>query len=373
MSSEKKELENLSQEDKQTLLNAGVDLNANLPTFALVNDKVVQSEAASVSQKGLELLSLHKAREKFPWVKEMEWKLVDPDKDQYTRQAFSEDADGYFMYLPPGAKLQNPVQACFFIKLSGYTQVVHNLIVVDEGAELHVTNGCAVAAYLDNGAHLGITEIYVRKGGYLTYTMIHQWAKDVEVRPRTGVRVESQGTYISNYISLREAKHVQTSPVVELVGQGARTYLSSVIYAPEGSFYDVGGSVVLSGDGSSAEIVSRAVSKGGISVAPSLIEARAQDVRGHITCDGLMLSDQGEIRAVPSLITHVHDAALTHEAAVGRISDEELFYLTTRGLSEEEATSLIVKGFLSLKIPGIPDVVQQSVDQTVAMLGQGAL
>jgi len=170
---------NLSKEDKRQVLHAGVDLDADSPTFALINDKV--TEIKNTTQEGLVLLTLHKAREKYDWVHELEWKLVPKDKDEITKEAYENDADGYFIYVPKGVKLEMPVQACFFIKLGGFRQSVHNLIVVDEGASLHVTNGCAVASYLDNGAHLGITEIYVRKGGYLTYTMIHNWAEGIEV------------------------------------------------------------------------------------------------------------------------------------------------------------------------------------------------
>ena len=359
-----------SGRDRDTLLDVGVDLSAERPTFALVNDRVVVSEARGITQKGLRLLSLHRAREEFGQVADLSWKLVSPDRDEFTRRAHEADADGYFIHVPAGTRLELPVQACFFIKLSGYTQTVHNLILLDQGAELHITNGCAIASYLDNGSHLGITEIYVGKGASLTYTMIHHWAEDVEVRPRTGARVEEGGTYISNYISLRRARHVQTSPVVELVGPGARTHLSSVIYAHAGSTYDVGGTVRLLARGTSAEISSRSVSDGGVSVAPSMLEANAPGVRGHVSCDGLMLSDGGEIKALPSLVSHVQDASLTHEAAVGRISDEEMFYLTARGLSPEQATSLIVRGFLSVRVPGIPPAVQANIDRTMELIGE---
>ena len=357
---------NLSKEDKRQILNAGVDLDADSPTFALINGRV--TEIKSTTQEGLVLLTLHKAREKYEWVRELEWKLVPKDKDEITKEAYKNDANGYFIYVSKGIKLEIPVQACFFIKLGGFKQSVHNLIVVDEGALLHVTNGCAVASYLDNGAHLGITEIYVRKGGYLTYTMIHNWAEGIEVRPRTGVKVEENGIFISNYISLRKAHLVQTSPVAYLDGKGAKVQFNSVVYAPKGAYYDVGAEVKLRAPETAAEIQSRSVSEGGIVVARGMLEALSPGVKGHLSCDGLMLKEHGKIRAVPELISHVQDASLTHEAAVGRISDEELFYLMTRGLSPNEATSLIVKGFLSIKIPSIPDTIQKSIDQTVQLL-----
>ena len=359
----------LKPEDKKRLLEAGVDLEAGFATFMMLNEEptVLGGDGRFV------LTSLHKARQEHPWVRELEWTLVSPDKDQYTREAYEHDADGYFLYVPKGVKVETPIQACFFIKLGGYRQHTHNVIVVDEGAEAHITNGCAIAAYLDNGAHLGMTEIFVRRGGLLTYTMIHAWAPEVEVRPRTGVRVEAGGKYVSTYVSLKEASLVQTSPVVDLVGEGAVAELNSVIYAPKGSNYDVGGVVHLKAPGTRAEILSRSVSNGGIVRSPVVIEAHAPQTKGHIACDGLMLSEEGGIITVPGLTTYVQDTQLSHEAAVGRISDEELFYLMARGLSEEEATALIVKGFVSIKVPGLPEVVQKSIDQTVAMLAQGGL
>ncbi len=358
----------LRPEDKKRLLEAGVDLDAGYATFMMLNQEV-----KVLGGGDFVLTSLHRARKEYPWLKDLEWTLVPPDKDQFTREAYEADADGYFLYVPKGVKVPTPVQACFFIKLGGYRQRTHNVIVVEEGAEAHITNGCAVAAYLDNGAHLGITEIFVGKDALLTYTMIHAWAPEVEVRPRTGVRVDAGGKYVSTYVSLKEAQLVQSAPRVELVGEGAVAELNSVIYAPEGSKYDVGGVVLLKAPETRAEILSRSVSAGGVIRSPVAIEAHAPGTRGHITCDGLMLTEKGGIITVPGLTAYVQDTQLSHEAAVGRISDEELFYLMARGLSEEEATSLIVKGFVSLRVPGLPKVVQASIDQTVAMLAAGGL
>lgn len=361
-----KEDEKLDERAREDLLKAGVDIKKGYPTFAFVNSSPV--EVISSKIEGVYLLSQKKAREKFPFLKELLWSLIDPNEDNITKEAWENDSDGYFLYIEPGVKLSMPIQTCFYIKLSGYRQTVHNVIYISRNAKVHVTNGCAVASYLSNGEHLGITEIYIEDGGYLSYTMVHHWAPEVEVRPRTAVRVKKRGIFVSNYISLKEAKLVQMSPTAYLEGEFSRAVFNSVVYAPSGSTYDLGTNVIFKAQGTRAEVTSRSVSNGGKVIARGLLLAESPGVRGHLACDGLMLRDDGEIKAIPELVSRVKDAQLTHEAAVGRISDEELFYLTSRGLTEDEAISLIVKGFLSIKIPGLPPIVEDSINKTIELL-----
>ncbi len=190
------------------------------------------------------------------------------------------------------------------------------------------------------GLHAGVSEFYVRKGGRLTYTMIHERAETTHVRPRTAVVVEEGGEYISHYINLTPTASLQTDPKVYLVGEGARAHLSSVIVSKSSSLMDVGGTVHLRAPETSAEIVSKAITKDRARVITrSLISAEAPRTRGHIEYDGLLLSGESRILTTPSLDAWVDDVQLSHEAAVGRLGEDQIYYLMTKGFTEEEATT----------------------------------
>ncbi|RKX59989.1 MAG: SufD family Fe-S cluster assembly protein, partial [Thermodesulfobacteriota bacterium] len=145
----------------------------------------------------------------------------------------------------------------------------------------------------------------------------------------------------------------------------------SIIANHPGSYVDIGGEVFLEAENTSAEIISRTVVYGGENIARGKIIAKAPKVKGHLECQGLMLSDKGNMRAIPELNSYFSDVELTHEAAVGKIAKEEVEYLMARGLSEDEAVSLIVKGFLTIKIEGIPPALQEKIDKTLEIAKSG--
>jgi Fe-S cluster assembly scaffold protein SufB len=159
--------------------------------------------------------------------------------------------------------------------------------------------------------------------------------------------------------------NIQTSPTCRLVGEGARASFVSIIANHPGSKIDIGGEVWLEAENTSTEIISRNVVYGGENIARGKIVAKSPKVKGHLECQGLMLSDNGIMRAIPELDSHFYDVELTHEAAVGKIARDEVEYLMARGLSEDEATSLIVKGFLTVKVEGIPPSLQAQIDKVL--------
>ena len=177
--------------------------------------------------------------------------------------------------------------------------------------------------------------------------------------------VEEGGTFVSTYVSLSPVKDLRTSPVCRLVGKGARASFVSIVVNHPGSYVDIGGEVLLEAEDTRTEIVSRTVVYGGKNIAKGKIVAKAPKVKGHLECQGLMLTDDGVMRAIPELESYYSDVELTHEAAVGKIAREEVEYLMARGLSEDEATSLIVKGFLTVKIEGISPELQKQIDKAL--------
>lgn len=354
----------LSKSDIRKLQKVGYDSSETVPRAGafLTRDHEVVSWERRVN--GLEILPLEAALQKHPWVEHLVFALVSKEKDDYTKEVAQHPLVGYFIRALPGAKITKPVQSCFFIKTARFSQMVHNIIIAEPESELHIITGCTTASYVKQGSHLGVTEFYVRENARLSYTMIHDWAPQVRVFPRSAGLVEAGGTFISNYIALTAAELVQAYPVAT-VKRGGIVRFNSIIYAPQGSYFDLGAAAKLVEPEAKAEIISRAVSDGGEIIARGYLEGGAAKTKGHMECSGLLLRDEGLIHAVPELKGIFPETDLSHEAAVGKIADEEIHYLMTRGLDEETATSLIVRGFLDVRLKGLPSELQQAIDTMI--------
>jgi hypothetical protein len=358
------DLRQLDSEDRAELLMAGVDVEEEQRsgTYLQIDHSSVH---CSSRRQGVEVLSIQKALEKYDGLPEYYWQAVDKDKDEFTRAAAEKLHGGYFIRTEKGAKIEEPVQSCLFIKGQDVAQSVHNIIVVEEDSEVHIITGCATSHKVRSALHLGISEFFIKKGGKLTFTMIHNWGDEVTVRPRTVGIVEEGGVFVSNYILLKPVKSVQSFPAIFLNGRGAVARFNSILVAPQGSHINSGNKIVLNAPETRGEIISRAITTGGTIIAPGVIEGNAVPVRGHLECKGLILND-GVIHAIPELKGTKSGVELSHEAAVGKIAQEEIEYLMARGLDEDEATSTIVRGFLNVDIMGLPKELKESIDKTIA-------
>jgi len=364
------DLETLDEESKKTLLHVGVVANeeGRSGSFLIMDNTVSHS---SLKNKDVELMSTHKALEKYEWLKDYSWKLVQVDADKYTAKTYLEDADGYFIRMPAGKRSSLPVQTCLMLDSKKVSQTVHNIIIVEEGASLDIITGCTSRKGVEEGLHMGISEMYVKKGATLNFTMIHNWAEQIGVRPRTVIHVEEGGTYVSNYICLKPVRSVQTYPTVRLEGKGAITRLNTIAIAHPGSELDLGSRAIFNAPGTKAELISRTITIGGRIVARGEMIANAKGSKGHLECKGLVLTDKGSQLAIPILEANVDDVELTHEAAVGKIAKDQVEYLMARGLSEEEAVGMIVRGFLDVGIRGIPDELKKEIEETITQTAFG--
>ena len=358
------DLRQLDPEDRTELLMAGVDVEEEQRsgTFLQIDHSNVH---CSSRHQGVEVLSIKNALEKYNGLPEYYWQAMDKDKDEFTRAAAEKLHGGYFIRTAKGAKIEEPVQSCLFIKGQNVAQSVHNIVVVEEDSEVHIITGCATSHKVSSALHLGISEFYIKKGGKLTFTMVHNWGEEVSVRPRTVGIVEERGVFVSNYILLKPVKSVQSFPTIFLNGPGAVARFNSILVAPRGSYINSGNKIVLNAPETRGEIISRAITTGGTIIAPGVIEGNAVPARGHLECKGLILND-GVIHAIPELKGTKSGVELSHEAAVGKIAQEEIEYLMARGLDEDEATSTIVRGFLNVDIMGLPGELKESIDQTIA-------
>ena len=350
---------------KEQMLGAGVildDTSQRSGTYIQMDNTPVHS---SVRQEGVEVMAVSQALEKYHWLEEYWWQAVAVDTDKYTANIELSQNDGYFIRALPGYKTILPVQACLYLAKARLAQNVHNIIIAEEDSELHIIAGCTTASREDPGLHMGVSEFYIKRGAKVTFTMIHSWNPEVAVRPRTAAIVEENGLFLSNYVLMKPVRSLQMYPVARCVGENAVARYNSILVATEGSSLDVGSRVLLNAKGARTEIVSRVITTGGNIVARGYIEGNAPDVKGHLECRGLILQGEGVIHAIPELKGNLTGIDLSHEAAVGKIAEEEVEYLMARGLTRNEATATIVRGFLRVDIEGLPPLLSDELQQVV--------
>lgn len=358
-----KDIGELSEEEIKNILMAGIDPEEKdrAGTYFQKDTGVLK---CSAKQDGIEVIPIKEALEKYDWIYDYYWKVVNVDADKYTAISELELHNGYVIRALPGSKSIYPVQACLYIGTKHLQQNVHNIIIAEEDSELHIITGCATSPHVKSGAHIGISEFFVKKNAKLSFTMIHNWAEEMYVRPRSAAVVEENGLFLNNYICMKPVKTLQMYPTVYLRGEGAVARLYSIVVGSPGSEYDLGGRVYLKAPKSRAEIVARTISNGAKIIARGHLIGEVPEIKAHLECKGLILKG-GLIHAIPELEGHVDGVEMSHEAAVGKIAQEEILYLMSRGLSEEEATSTIVRGFLSIDMPDLPPQLKAEVDKAI--------
>lgn len=342
--------------DIENISSAGMDLSQHnrSASFLQQDNKILFSKSLS---EAVDILSVEEALGIYPEVKEYFGKSF-----SYLKKDFPKDTEGgYFIRVKKGRTVELPIQACLFLKQRKFNQRVHNLIVVEEGARVYLITGCAASRAADEGVHLGVSEFFVKQGGYLNFSMIHSWKEDISVKPASIALVEEGGVFVSNYVCLRPVKEITMYPAAVLLGKGAKASFNSLILSHPDTLQDIGSRVIFKSAGTQAEIVSRAVSLGGKVIARGHIKAEAEDVKAHLECRGLVVSRQGAIHAIPELETDFKEVDLSHEAAIGKIKNEEIEYLCARGFSKDHAQAVIIRGFMDIDILGLPDLLHKEI------------
>jgi len=361
---EMESLEDLPKDTKTAMLDSGImpSGKGRSGNFLLMDNSVVHS---AIMGEGVELMPLRQALKVHDWLKDYVWKAVQPDTDKYTAETYLQEADGYFIRAMPGAKIKMPVQTCLLLKNRNTKQYVHNVLIAEEGSEVEVVTGCATTKGVEKGLHLGISEFFLKKDSKLTFTMVHNWSEFIGVRPRTSIVMDEGATYINNYVALKPVKTIQTYPTAHMNGPNGVCRFNSVAVAHPGSVMDLGSRAILNAPGCKAELISRTITTGGTVIARGQLVGNSPGIKAHLECKGLILSEKGVQIAIPELEARVPDVEMTHEAAVGKIAQDQVEYLMSRGLSEEEAVGMIVRGFLDVGIRGIPDHLKAEIDKTL--------
>ena len=273
--------------------------------------------------------------------------LVKPQEHKFAALHGAVWSGGSFVYVPKGVSVTIPLQSYFRLNAPGAGQFEHTLIIVDEGAYLHFIEGCSAPKYNVANLHAGCVELYVGKNAKLRYSTIENWSKNMYNLNTKRAIVEEGGTI--EWVSGSFGSHVSyLYPMSILKGNDSRMEFTGITFAGEGQNLDTGAKVVHTGKRTSSYINTKSISKdGGISTFRSSVQIgkQASGSKASVSCQSLMLDDISRSDTVPAMDIRTRDANVGHEAKIGRISDEAVFYLMSRGISEEDARAMIVSGF----------------------------
>lgn len=347
---------NFEAHDAETLASSGMDLTEKMRSGSFLQQDAQAQFFRSLSE-GVEILSITEALKQLPEAR----KYYGSAFKALNREYPQDTEGGYFIRVRANTTVELPIQACLFLKAQSFKQKVHNLIIIEEGARVYLITGCSAAKSAHEGFHLGISEFFIKKGGYLNFTMIHSWKEDTSVRPMSIALLEEDASFISNYVCLRPVKEITMYPTAVLEGANARASFNSLILSHPGSLQDIGSRVILKASNTQAEIISRAVSMGGKVIARGHLKAEGKDIKAHLECRGLILTENGTIHAIPEMESDFRDVNMSHEAAIGKINKEEIEYLCSRGFTLDQAQSIIVRGFMDVNVLGLPDLLKKEI------------
>lgn len=274
-------------------------------------------------------------------------KLVTPRDHKFAALHGAVWSGGSFVYVPKGVDVPIPLQSYFRLNAKGAGQFEHTLIIVDEGASLHFIEGCSAPKYNVANLHAGCVELFVKKDAKLRYSTIENWSKNMYNLNTKRALVEEGGTI--EWVSGSFGSHVSyLYPMSILKGRGSKMEFTGVTFAGEGQNLDTGAKVIHAAPDTSSYMNTRSISKsGGISTFRSsvVVQKNASNAKSAVSCQSLMLDSESRSDTIPAMDIRTKDAAVGHEAKIGSISDDAVFYLMSRGMSEEDARALIVSGF----------------------------
>ena len=275
-------------------------------------------------------------------------KVIPPEDNKFAALNSAVWSGGSFIYVPPGVKVDMPLQAYFRINAENIGQFERTLIIVDEGAEVHYIEGCTAPVYSSESLHSAVVELVAHKDAKLRYTTIQNWSNDVYnlVTKRAYAYEGATVEWIDGNIG---SKLTMKYPGVYLMGERAYGETLSIAFAGKGQHQDTGAKMVHLAPNTTSKITSKSVSRlDGRSTYRGLLNVAkgATGVKSTVRCDALLLDDTSKTDTYPYMEINQEDATITHEATVGKIGDDQIFYLMSRGFTEEEALSLIVNGFM---------------------------
>ncbi len=282
---------------------------------------------------------------------------------------------GSFVYVPAGVRVEIPLQAYFRINARSFGQFERTLIIAEEGSFVHYIEGCTAPVYATESLHSAVVEIIVKPGARVRYTTIQNWSADVYnlVTKRAVVERDATMEWVDGNLGSRRTMKY---PSVYLMGEGAHGEVLSIAFAGAGQEQDTGAKAVHAASHTSSIITAKSISRaGGVASYRGLLKVNPDlhDVRSRVVCDALILDDRSSSNTYPTMEIDADDVSIEHEARVSRISEEQLFYLTSRGLSEQEASLMIVNGFLDPLVKQLPMEYAVELNRLIELEMEGSV
>jgi Fe-S cluster assembly protein SufB len=282
---------------------------------------------------------------------------------------------GSFVYIPPGVTVDLPLQAYFRVNTAELGQFERTIIIADEGSQAHYVEGCTAPVYSSDSFHSGVIEIVVKKGARFRYTTVQNWSNNMYnlVTQRAIVHENATMEWVDANLG---SKLTMKYPSCYLVGEGARGEILSMAFAGKGQHQDAGGKVIHVAPNTSSKITSKSISKdsGRASYRGLLkVHKEAHNSRSNVVCDALLLDPDSRSDTYPYIEIDNEDVTIGHEASVSKVGEEQLFYLMSRGLNEEEATSMVVSGFIEPLVKELPMEYAIEMNRLIQLQMEGSI
>ena len=311
----------------------------------------------SLEEKGVIFLDMDSGLREHPdVVREYFGTIVPPEDNKYASLNSAVWSGGSFIYIPPGVCVDLPLQAYFRINARNMGQFERTLIIADEGSYVHYVEGCTAPSYTANSLHSAVVEIIAKKGARVRYSTIQNWSHNVYnlVTKRAVAYEDATMEWVDCNLG---SKLTMKYPAIWLMGAGAHGELLSIALAGKGQTQDAGGKIVHAAPHTSSVVTSKSISKGGgrttyrglLKVVPGAVGSKA-----NVVCDALILDDQSASDTIPSIEVEEDNVSIGHEATVSKVSEEQLFYLQSRGIDEHQAATMIVSGFIEPVVKELP-------------------
>jgi Fe-S cluster assembly protein SufB len=340
------------------------------------SEVVYHKTKEELERRGILFMDMDSALRDHPdIVKQYFGTIIPPADNKFSALNSAVWSGGSFIYVPPGVEVEIPLQAYFRINQENMGQFERTLIIVDEGAYVHYVEGCSAPVYSSDSLHSAVVEIIVKKGGRARYTTIQNWSSNVYnlVTKRAAAYEGAIMEWVDGNLG---SKVTMKYPSIYLLGERARGEVLSIAYAGEGQHQDAGGKVIHSAPRTSSAITSKSISKdGGRAGYRGLvrIDEGADKAKSHVICDALILDDHSRSDTYPYIEIEEESSAVSHEATVSKVSDEQLFYLMSRGLGETEAMQMIVRGFIEPITKELPMEYAVELQRLVELQMEGSV
>lgn len=340
------------------------------------SEVVYHSLREDLAAKGVIFTDMDSALRDYPdLVKEHFGTVIPINDNKFAALNSAVWSGGSFVYIPAGVTVDIPLQAYFRINAENMGQFERTLIIVEEGAQVHYVEGCTAPIYTSESLHSAVVEIIVKKGGRCRYTTIQNWANNIYnlVTKRAVAHEDALMEWVDGNLGSRLTMKY---PAVYMVGKGARAEILSIAFAGKGQHQDAGGKVVHAAPYTTSRIISKSISKnGGRSSYRGLLKVAdgAYGSKSNVVCDALILDPHSRSDTYPYIEIDEDDVKIGHEASVSKIGEEQLFYLQSRGLSEAEASTLIVNGFIEPLVKELPMEYAVEMNKLIELQMEGSV